>query len=169
MNIAAYSTALTAILIGVLGLIFFTRLRAIRAAELARATQLIDVSRYQPMQRLLSRRDLELVAGDKELTRLLRTQRYQVFRGYLRCLTKDFGALLGGVRLMMVESDVDRPDLAALLVRSKFTFALSLCRIEALLWLYKRGLATPDMSVLVEQLRALGTITQSPAFSAAAA
>jgi len=40
-----------------------------------------------------------------------------MFRGYLRCLTKDYARLLSGIREMMVESGVDRPDLAKALVR----------------------------------------------------
>jgi hypothetical protein len=168
MNIAAYSTALTAILIGMAGLIFLTKYRTLRAAELARAARLIDVTRYQPMQRLLSTSDLALVAGDKELTKLLRKRRYKVFRSYLRCLTKDYGALLGGVRLMMVQSQVDRPDLAGLLFKGELRFSVSLCKIEAALLLYRFGIATPDVHTLVDQVRSLGTEMQAPALPAAA-
>jgi hypothetical protein len=162
MNIAVYSTAFTAFLIGMMGLILLGHLRTLRAAELARAAQLIDVARYQPMQRLLSSRDLALVAGDKELTKLLRSQRHKAFRDYLRCLTKDFGALLGGVRLVMVQSSVDRPELAALLYKSEWNFTVSLCKIEARLLLYRAGIGNPDLSGLLNQLQTLAQI-QAPA------
>jgi len=169
MEFAAFIAALIVILIGMVGLAFAAHMRALRAAERARAAQSVDVSRYAPMQRLLSANDLELVATDLQLVKALRNHRCQVFRGYLRCLTKDFGALLGGVRQMMVESETDRPELAVLLVRSKYTFVVSLFRIEANLWLYRYGLKTPDVSVLVQQIQNLVAQAQMSAVAGSVA
>jgi len=169
MQFAAFFTALVAILIGMVGVALTVRMRALRAAERARAAHSVDVSRYAPMQRLLSANDLELVSTDPQLAKLLRNNRYRIFRGYLRCLTKDFGALLGGVREMMVSSNTDQPELAVLLVRSKWTFVLSLSRIEANLWLYRYGIKKVDVSVLVEQMQNLVAQAQMPALASSAA
>ena len=169
MEFAFFLAALTAILIGMTGVALGTRMRALSAAERARAARFVDVSRYAPMQRLLSANDLKLVSADPALEKTLRNSRYRIFRGYLRCLTKDFGALLGGVRQMMVNSEVDRPELAMLLVRSKWSFAASLCRIEATLLLYCYGVKTVDVSVVVAQLQNMVQQTQMPVLQASAA
>ena len=70
------------------------------------------------MLRLLSDEDEEFVA-DPALRRKLRTQRCDLFREYLRSLTEDYRVILAGVRLLMTQSDIDRPDLARALVRNR--------------------------------------------------
>jgi hypothetical protein len=66
----------------------------------------VDAGRYGPMLRLLSAEDEEMIA-DPALRRKMPN---------LRALSEDYSALLAGVRLMMAESDLDRPDLARALV-----------------------------------------------------
>jgi hypothetical protein len=91
------------------------------------------------MLRLLSPEDLQFVASAPALKRDLRARRRQIFRAYLRCLSKDYSRLLGGVRWIMVNSAVDRPDLAILLSRQRRAFAMSMCRIEWMLALHAMG------------------------------
>ena len=141
------------------------RLRLMRAAEQARESRSVDISRYEPMARLFARRDLDALSSDKVLTTRLRKHRARVMRGYLRCLTKDFGALLGGIRLSMVRATEDQPDRALLLVRSRWHFGIALCRAEVKIRLYEFGIGTVDLSGLLGQVDALRQLT--PGFSAA--
>jgi hypothetical protein len=114
-----------------------------------------DAGRYRPMLRLLSAEDLKFAARNPALRAKLAARRRELFRGYIRCLTKDYARLLGSIRRLMVESGVDRPDLAKALAKNRFAFALALCRIELHLRLHAVGLSNVDVSGLVEALDGL--------------
>ncbi len=114
-----------------------------------------DAARYRPMLRLLSSDDLNFAARHPVLRAKIAARRRELFRGYVRCLTKDYGRLLARVRRLMVESGVDRPDLAKALAKNQFVFALALCRIELHLRLHALGLSNVDVSGLVEALDGL--------------
>lgn len=109
---------------------------------------------YKPMLRLLSREDLQFVSSAPELKKDLRASRRRIFRAYLRCLSKDYSRLLGGVRWIMVNSAVDRPDLAILLSRQRRAFAVAMCRIEWMLALHAAGFdnVKVDVSGLVDAI-----------------
>lgn len=102
---------------------------------------------YKPMLRLLSRDDLQFVSSAPALKRDLRASRRRIFRAYLRCLSKDYSRLLGGVRWIMVNSAIDRPDLAILLSRQRRTFAVAMCRIEWMLALHAMGFENVQVDV----------------------
>ena len=57
----------------------------------------LSIERYRPMARLLDGDDLEFLRSQPGFTpdvlNKLRSQRCQIFRGYLRCLQSDFGRL----------------------------------------------------------------------------
>jgi hypothetical protein len=114
-----------------------------------------DADRYRPMLRLLSDEDLNFTPANSALRKKIRAQRREVFRGYLRCLTRDYALLLAGIRAIMVESNIERPDLTKALARNRIMFVLALCRIEANLQLHALGIGTVDVSGLVEALGAL--------------
>jgi hypothetical protein len=149
-------------------LLFVARMRLLDAHVQAQQN-LPDVNRYKPMLRLLSDDDLGFAAASPKLRSKVRSQRREVFRGYLRCLTKDYTRLLSGVRGMMVESGEDRPDLAKALARNRVLFALALCRIELHLQLHALGIGKVDVSGLVEALDSLrGAVSvMTPATGAA--
>jgi hypothetical protein len=107
------------------------------------------------MLRILSEEDLGFASGNRTLQKKIRARRRKIFRGYLRCLTKDYARLLSGLRRAMVESGVDRPDLAGAIAKNRFRFALALCRIEVHLQLHALGIGKVDVSGLVEALDAL--------------
>jgi hypothetical protein len=111
--------------------------------------------RYRPMLRLLSDDDLAFVSADSKLHRTLRARRRDLFRGYLRCLTRDYARLLAGVRQAMVHSEVDRPDLARALARNRALFAIAICKVEFRLALHATGVGSVDISGLVDALEAL--------------
>ena len=149
--------------------LFLSRLRMLKSGAAA-GGQMPLAARYRPMIRLLQEEEFAFACGNRQLVRRMQRQRRQIFRSYLRCLAKDYGHLLTGIRLIMVQSPVDRPELAITLLRSQTSFTLSLCRIELRLWLFVPGLRNVDVSGLlgaVEALRATQAALLSPALSAA--
>jgi len=162
---------------GSASLMFLARMRMLEVARpsdsngsrLQQTSRLPDADRYRPMLRLLSDSDLNFAGMNVALRNKIRSQRREMFRGYLRCLTKDYGILLSGIRTIMVESNVDRPDLAKALAKNRTMFALALCRIEVNLQLQALGIGNVDVSGLVDALSALRGIANvmTPAAGAA--
>lgn len=115
----------------------------------------LAAARYRPMLRLLDDEDLDFVPANGNLRRNLRAMRRKLFRGYLRCLTRDYALLLAGIRGVMVRSGVDRPDLARALAKNRMLFAFSLYKIELRLAVHAVGFGKVDISGLVEALETL--------------
>jgi hypothetical protein len=149
-----FITATVLILVSLVALLFSSNLRRLKSMEQS-VSALPAIGHYQPMLRLLSEEDIAIAAGNPKLIRSLRRQRREIFRGYLRCLTKDYGRLLTGIRLAMVNSGVDRPDLAQALVRNQMVFAAALCRIQIRLMMHTAGFGQVDVSRLVGALDTL--------------
>jgi hypothetical protein len=88
----------------------------------------LSIARYRPMERLLSEEDYRFLASqpgfDKKMLRRIRSERRKVFRGYLACLSRDFSLVGAALRLMMMYSAQDRPDLAGILYKQQALFAL---------------------------------------------
>lgn len=131
----------------------------------------LSVERYRPMMRLLDDRDLEFLRSQPGFTprmaTRLRTQRCRIFRGYLRCLEGDFRRVCMAVKVLMLQSRHDRPDLAAALVRHQATFALSLAIVNVRVFAYRWGLGGVDVSSLVRSFDAMRLELRSLAPSAA--
>jgi hypothetical protein len=149
-----FITALLLIVVGAAGLEFFLKMRSLRASHVGRASSL-TAGRYKPMLRLLAQDDLGFIAADSRRQKVFRAKRRELFRGYLRCLTRDYASLLAGVRAVMVESGVDRPDLARALAKNRVLFAIAMCKVEFRLALHTAGVGTVDISGLVEALETL--------------
>jgi hypothetical protein len=133
---------------------FVSRMRILRVAE-GGAPAVVSADRYRPMLRLLSDEDLEFVARNSSLRRTLRSRRRELFRSYLRCLTRDYAHLLAGVRAIMLRSGMDRPDLAQALAKNRVLFVMAICKVEMRLTLHAVGVGKVDISVLVDALEAL--------------
>src|SRR5437868_4382049 len=92
----------------------------------------LSIERYCPMMRLLDGADLEFLQSQPGCTAAhaakLRIQRCQIFRGYLRSLSVDFRRICGAIRILMLQSNRDRPDLAALL-RHQLLFTIGLVNV----------------------------------------
>src|SRR3954467_7953575 len=75
----------------------------------------LSTERYKPMMRLLDSADIEFLRGQPGYTRqmetTLRIQRCQVFRGYLGYLNSDFQRVAMALKIVMAQSEQDRPDL----------------------------------------------------------
>lgn len=110
----------------------------------------ISAHQYRAVLRLSTDEDLDFAWLNTAAQREARAQRRQVFRNYLRRLSLDYGRLLAGMRRVMVQSGVDRPDLAKALLRNRVLFAIALCRIDVRLGLHVLGIDGLDASKLVE-------------------
>jgi hypothetical protein len=133
-----------------------TLLVVIRAAAGPKAalptnTEWIDelsVDRYRPMLRLLEKNDFDFMRSQPgatpQMLAKMRRQRCEIFRGYLRSLNSEFGRVCAAIRLLMLQSQQDRPDLASVLLRSQVRFAWGIVGIQLRLALYQYGMATPD-------------------------
>jgi hypothetical protein len=149
-----FTGSLVLISFGSMCIQFWLKMRSLRSVAAARAPML-TAARYRPMLRLLSDDDLEFVSADPRLKSMLRAKRRDLFRGYLRCLTRDYAHLLAGVRLAMIQSGIDRPDLARALARNRVFFALAVCKVEFRLAMHAIGSGSVDISGLVDALEAL--------------
>src|SRR6266853_3926423 len=160
-----FSAFLFLIAFGTIGLHLFLTMRSLRSAETSGASR-VAADRYRPMLRLLSSEDLAFVSADSKLQRALRASRRDLFRGYLRSLTRDYAHLLAGVREAMVQSKIDRPDLARALARNRVLFALTICKVEMRLAMHATGAVTVDVSGLVDALETLrgqaGALSTAP-------
>jgi len=106
------------------------------------------------MMRLLEAQDLEFLRTQPGFTpkmiHKLRRQRCQIFRGYLRCLNGDFARVCTAIKLVMLHSRRDRPDLAGALMHHQIMFSAGLLSINFRLVLYRWGLCAVDVTSLVQ-------------------
>jgi hypothetical protein len=113
----------------------------------------LSVERYRPMMRLLDGGDMEFLRSQPGFTprmaTKLRLQRCQIFRGYLRCLNGDFQRVCAAIKILMLQSRQDRPDLAGLLVQQQISFACGMGLVQFRLFLYRWGLSGVDVTGLV--------------------
>jgi hypothetical protein len=114
----------------------------------------LSIERYRPMMRLLDGGDLEFLRSQPGFTprmaTKLRSQRCQIFRGYLRCLSGDFQRVCAAIKILMLQSRQDRPDLAGLLVQQQMRFAVGMGLVYSRLFLYRWGLSGVDVTSLVK-------------------
>jgi len=151
---ALFTGGLILIVFGLIALQFVLKMRSLRSAEAGSAASMAP-DRYRPMLRLLSDDDFAFISDDRKLQRQLRARRRALFRGYLSCLTKDYAHLLACVRQAMVQSGVDRPDLARALAKNRALFAIAICKVEFRLALHATGFGSVDISGLVQALETL--------------
>lgn len=102
---------------------------------------------YRPMLRLLDESDWGLV--DSRERRRFQAERRSIFRGYLRELRADHGRIIEAMRNLLVESQIDRPDLAVAMLRCQFMFGLAMLSIEFKLLVHASGLGSVDVKSLV--------------------
>jgi hypothetical protein len=114
----------------------------------------LSVDRYRPMMRLLEPDDLDFLRGQPGFTgrmaNRLRAQRCQLFGSYLRSLDKDFDRVSMALRLILLHSSNDRPDLAAGLVRQEAAFTLRMAAVRFRLFLFRWNLCRVDAAGLVK-------------------
>lgn len=117
--------------------------------------------RYRPMLRLLDGTDLEFLRlqpgfnGRKAAK--LRQQRCRIFKGYLQSLQIDFGRAVVALKVLMLQSREDRPDLAVALLRHQLAFGWGMVSARARLFLYRWGIGSVDVRSLVRVFDAVQT------------
>ena len=113
----------------------------------------LSSDRYRPMLRLLDSCDIEFLRSQAgfspKMEAKLRAQRCQILRGYLQCLDTDFQQVCVALKLVLLHSEQDRPDLSAVLMRQQIMFAVRLMAARFRLFLYQRGFCTVDVAPLV--------------------
>jgi hypothetical protein len=159
----------------VLALILLIRRVAFAGSSLPVTAEWIDelsIERYRPMMRLLDGNDLAFLKSQPGFTRKmatnLRIQRCQIFRGYLRCLSSDFQKVCAAIKILMLQSLQDRPDLAGVLIHTQVMFALGVLSVQVRLFLFRWGICGVDVTGLVKtfdsmrlELRSLVPATMS--------
>src|ERR1041385_2461454 len=122
MNVILLASALVCGALGLAFLLLFRKLTS-RAAPVTAAAIPAPLSpeRFRPMERLLSEEDFRYLAAHPGATprmvRRLRAERRRLFRAYLRSLQRDFTRIYSAIQLILVQSEVDRPELAAALLK----------------------------------------------------
>ena len=114
----------------------------------------LSIERYRPMMHLLNAGDVEFLRSQPGFTHgmatKLRIERCQVFRGYLRCLRTDFQRVCAALKLLMLHSRDDRPDLASVLVHQQLMFECGMVLVGFRLFLYRWGVCGVDVTDLVK-------------------
>jgi hypothetical protein len=113
---------------------------------------ILSARRYQEMERLLDVR-LSCQQGDSMVQ--LRKDRIRVFRCYIHQLADDFDRICTALKMAMVNSQVDRPDLAGALMRQQFLFTLAIMAVEFRLIQFRFGWSGVSSEMLTESLRLL--------------
>lgn len=112
----------------------------------------LSVERYRPMLRLLDDRDVRALQRKpgipQEKIAQFRHERCRIFQKYLRRLAADFASVCLALKVVMLQSHVDRPDLAATLMRAQFRFAVGMVLVQSRLVLYELGVGTVDVTGL---------------------
>jgi hypothetical protein len=151
---AFLASALFLTAFGLMGWQVLSRMRALAAPETT-AVPVVSADRYRPMLRLLSDDDLNFVPAKSGLRRSLRARRRELFRSYLRCLARDYAHLLAGVRAVMVQSGMDRPELAQALAKNRTLFLVAMYKVEFRLTMHAIGVGKVEIAGLVEALEGL--------------
>lgn len=158
MTIVLFGAALLLVLLGVgFGILFAKLLSRERAVPTPEEWEdVFSPGRYKAMERLLEETDYQYLSaksgGNMRLQNRLRHQRVHIFRAYVNCLSQDFTRICNAIKKVMVDSQVDRPDLAGLLMKQHFIFTFTVLAIEFRLVLYNFGLGAPDGRGLVNAL-----------------
>ena len=109
----------------------------------------LSIDRYRPMLRLLDTEDREFMQnrtglGKGEFARF-RRERSRIFRSYLLGLNADFAAVCMALKVVMIQAEIDRPDLASRLLRNQVRFAAGMVLVQARLALYECGIGSVDV------------------------
>lgn len=114
-------------------------------------------ARYRPMFRLLDDSDCGFISAQfaGSSLRRFRAERRTLFRVYLRNLGADHARIVSAIRGLLVESQMDRPDLAKALFRCQLMFALAMISVECKLMLHTLGVGTVDVRSMVAAVEGL--------------
>jgi hypothetical protein len=113
---------------------------------------------YRPIERLLDPADFQYLR-DRGISEAkiakLRKERRKLYRMCLRSLAQDFTKLHNALKLVVVYSRSDRPDLVALLAQQRTTFYRNVMLVEIRLTLHAFGFERMPQLNLLEPLEVL--------------
>ena len=114
----------------------------------------LSIERYKPMMRLFDAGDFEALRSQPgyspRMAAKLRAERCASFRGSLRDLNMDFRRVCMALKIVMVQSEHDRPDLAAALIHHQIMFTCGMIMINARLFLFRWGNCTVDVTSMLQ-------------------
>ena len=167
---------IAALIMIVMGTATFLLLRRFFAASsaFAEGTEPLDMSwrDYRPLNRLLDPADFEYLRarGVSEASiAKLRAERRKIYRLCLRSLAHDFNQVYRCVNLVLIQSRIDRPELAAELAKQKLTFYRNLLKVEFRLTLHACGVERMPVIDLLQPFEALQAQLRQLAVAGAAA
>lgn len=116
----------------------------------------LGVEQYRPMFGLLDHSEIRSGPSRDSLGhRMARELRIRIFREYLRDLIASFRLVCAALKLLMVQSSLDRPDLASILFQHQVRFASGLLAVQLRVLLYRWGLCSVDVSNLCKAFNAM--------------
>lgn len=140
----------------------FTRLLSLRNVIFSPSDILeepFSAERYRAMDRLLDSADESFLACHPGCTRRMRRRfrkaRISSFRAYVKLLSEDFRRICRAIKLQAINSQVDRSDLAAMVLKEQFRFARNMLYVEFRLAIYASGWKGVDASGLIASLNVM--------------
>ena len=118
-----------------------------------------SISRYQPMEYLLSDEDFAFLASqsgyEPEIGARWKRERRRIFGLYLDELKRDFQRLHAEARAMAANADAESTGLVGILMRQQVTFWRATAGLEVRLALRAAGIGKVDVRPLIELLEAM--------------
>jgi len=118
-----------------------------------------SVSRYQPMEYLLSEEDFAFLASQPgykpDIGARWKRERRRIFRLYLDELKRDFQRLHAEARVMAANADAESAELVGILMRQQVTFWRAMAGLEVRLVLRAAGIGKVNVRPLLELLEAM--------------
>jgi hypothetical protein len=112
----------------------------------------LSTDKYRNMMRLLSRRDLQELRAlpnySPQMASEFRRERSRLFKKYLDAMSVDFERICVAIRVLMLNSKYDRPDLASTLIQSQIMFSLAMANLRMRVFFYTLGWCEGDASEL---------------------
>jgi len=118
-----------------------------------------SISRYQPMEHLLSEEDFAFLASQPGYERNIgarwKRERRRLFRLYLDELKRDFRRLHAEARIMAANADAESAELVGILMRQQVMFWRAMISLELRLALRTAGIGRVDVRPLIELIEAM--------------
>jgi hypothetical protein len=118
-----------------------------------------SISRYQPMEHLLSGEDFAFLASqtgyEREIGARWKRERRRIFRLYLDELKRDFHRLHAEARAMAANAGSESAELVGVLMRQQIAFWRATAILELRLALRAAGIGKVDVRPLMELLEAM--------------
>ena len=152
---ALFAVLVVAVILGLSFALLFHKMASRFNASVPAGEWLVNfsVDSYTPMERLLDERDFIFLAEqpgyDPRITRQLRAERKEVFKGYLQRLVCDFNQLLRIAKLMIVYGSGDQGEFAKSLWRQQLAFYFAVCILRCRLALYPAVTGAWDVGKLI--------------------